>query len=345
MRNHNTRRRVVLSSGAALGLGGLAGCLGDDDDDEETDTDDEADSDFPTEPITLIVPFGEGGGTDSFARQIATQMSDYFGEPVQVSNVPGAASLQGTGQMATADPDGHTFSFFNPPSTPVSWLVFGADWDITDLRGVATHSQTDYLVLANNDVGLGVGEFDEMLDMYAEGELETIGGQEPGSHLNIMALALREELGMDWDRYVGYGGGADILDAVASGEVPVALSEDKSPLAAQDQVTVVGVVAQDGSAVWPDVPGGEELGLPDLDYVASGPMASYAPPGTPDDIIEELNDAIGYALEQDEVQEWAEENNFPINFGTPEDAEQAVAEAIEQIPEVVDLDEIREQAN
>lgn len=363
MVDNSATRRKVLKSAGVIGAAGIAGCTGGNGNGNGGNGNGgnggngnggngngdggDGSSDFPTEPITYIVPFSEGGGTDMFARQMAPGIEEELGEPVQVENQPGAASLRGIGQLHASEPDGYTIGGFNPPSTPVSWLVHQPDWDITELKGVGIFSGTTYTLCANQDLGIETGDLDDVMSRFQDGELETIGAQQPGSITHIISLILRDTEGIDieWERFVGYDGAAPTVSAIASGEVPVGVVADKAILGSLDQIDVVGILAQDGSPVHPDLPGGSDLGIPDIDYIADGPMATYAPPETPDEILEQLNAGMATALERDEMQEWADGQNFPLNegAGTPEEAQQAMIDAVEQIPENVDIEMVREE--
>ncbi|MFC7009817.1 hypothetical protein [Halalkalicoccus salilacus] len=103
----------------------LAGCLGRDGGDE-----------YPSQSIRLVVPFSEGGSTDTFARQLQSHLSDELGVEIQIENIPGSASLRGAQEAYNSDPDGYTYLMMNPPSTPLSTVINDTDWDITEMKGL-----------------------------------------------------------------------------------------------------------------------------------------------------------------------------------------------------------------
>ena len=372
--SHVDRRRFIKYAGAG-GIAGLAGCSGsggggggsgggdggsgggdggsggngggsNGGDDGTTAGDSGGSSDYPSKPVTYMVPFGEGGGTDVLGRRITSLMSKDFGVPFKVENVTGAASLRGTAKLAQAKPDGYYFGGFNPPSTPISAMIHQPDFDITKMEGVATYSESNFIAVVNPDTGIKTGELPKLIEKYRNGEIKTIGGQRKGGIVHVMSLIMRnhDEYNWPWEQYVGYDGSGPIIQAVASGEVPAAFMADKAILGSRDRVNVAGVITQAGTPTLPDVPGGKELGLPDIDYISSMVMSMYAPPGTPKEKRMTLNEGVKRALEKESYKEYTNNQNIPINYGPPEDAKKALMGAMEEIPKRVDLKKVRKAA-
>src|ERR1700726_4567516 len=91
--------------------------------------------DFPTRPITLIVPFPPGGSTDVAGRIIADKMGAYLGQPVIVENVGGAGGSIGVGRLARATPDGYTIDI-GQWDTHVGSIIYNLDYDLQDRKSV-----------------------------------------------------------------------------------------------------------------------------------------------------------------------------------------------------------------
>jgi tripartite-type tricarboxylate transporter receptor subunit TctC len=85
-----------------VGFSGLAGCVG--------GLGGGGGGEYPSNPIEVIVPYSAGGGSDTYARQFAEQLTDILGVEFQVSNITGAGAMNGQREMTTADPDGYTLS-------------------------------------------------------------------------------------------------------------------------------------------------------------------------------------------------------------------------------------------
>lgn len=99
---HPISRRNFLA-GAAASSALLAGCTGD------------SGGSYPSEDMHYIVPFSQGGGTDTYARKVVPEIGNELDVSVAIENVPGAASLKGTGELLKSKSDGYTFGGFNPP--------------------------------------------------------------------------------------------------------------------------------------------------------------------------------------------------------------------------------------
>src|ERR1700752_1654869 len=109
--------------------------------------------DYPTRPITLIVPFPPGGPTDTFGRLMAAPMGGTLGQPVVVENVGGANGTIGIGRVARAAADGYTVSIGQWSTNVVNGAVYDLPYDLLkDFAPVARLVSGPQLLVANNDV-------------------------------------------------------------------------------------------------------------------------------------------------------------------------------------------------
>lgn len=324
-------RRTVLKTGVAISAVGLAGCAG------GTSSDD-----FPSEPIELIIPFAEGGSTDAFSRQIGSAMSDILDIDVQPQNVEGAGSLRGATEAYNAPPDGHTIFSMNPPSTPISQMVHQPDnVDLQEMQGLGVYSYIRQMFIANPNEG--IEDLDDLLQRYRDGVYGDIGGQNPGGISDVFYRFLRntDEYDFQFENLVSYDGGGPIGQAVISGEVPVAGIDNNSAATVGDNFDIIVVFASEGSPQHPDVPTAPDLGFPEIDFIAESAMSMYTQPDTDEEIVQTLEGAIEEAVQSDQVQSWADDANLLAEFGSGAEADEAVDDAFEIIPEQVDLDEVR----
>lgn len=360
---HGTdRRRFLKYTGAAsaIGMAGLAGCADDDADadpadddtddtaDDTDDTADEEEDEFPTNDIRYIIPFGEGGGTDTYARQMVPEMDERLDVNIAIENISGAASLRGTGEAFYSEPDGHTICAFNPPSTPVSEMVNPQDFELPDMEGVCTYARTPFVIVANSDYE--IEGYDDLMDRYEDGDLEVFSGKERGGVDHVMALLMQELHGFNWDRYVGYDGTGPAVQATLSDEVPACIATDtgaEAGVEAGDLDLVVGLVSEEsgGSNVFPDVDTVVDLGYDNIDFIANLTRGIYAPPDTPADRRQVIADVVEEAIQTDAVQDWSEDTGNVVEFGDGDFADQVLQDAYDIIPENVDLEEVREAAN
>lgn len=341
----NHSRRNVLQYAGVVSLGGLtsiSGCLGGDDNGNGGGGGD----DYPNEDIRYIIPFGEGGGTDTYARELIPRVDEQLdGGNIAIENISGAASLRGTGEMMISEPDGYTMAAFNPPSTPVSEMVNEQEFDLTEATGVCSYASTPFVIVANSEYE--IEDYDDLMGRYESGELEVFGGKERGGVDHVMALLMQNLHGFEWSQYVGYDGTGPAVQATISGEIPACISTDtgaEAGVESGDLDTVTGLVSE-GTQVFPDLETITDLGYDNIDFISQLTRGIYAPPEAPTDRLEVFASAVEEALQTDEMQQWAEDTGNVLEYGSGEDAEQAIQEAYDTIPENVDLEEVREAAN
>lgn len=356
----------ATSTGAMLGLAGCTGNGdggdggdgtegGDGDSDNggsgDSNNGGSDDSNYPEEPIELVIPFSQGGGTDTINRVLVPKLSEILDVNMLIENVPGAASMRGTSQALRADPDGYTMLAFNPPSTPISYLVNQPDFDLRDAQGVAAYALAPAVVTLNPDVAdeHGIESYGDLIEKYQDGTLEAFAGQSIGSYFHVMALVMKQRHGLEFnsEQYVAYDGTGPAVEAVASGEVPAGIGIDTATLAftEDDRLRVPAVLTSEGSAAYPDVPTVTDLGYENMDSVGQVTRCYWVPPGTPQEKIDVLTGAVEELVNDSEIQEWAEENGQQLMYRGPEYANDLLDEILEDIPEEVDLESIREEVN
>src|ERR1700710_423094 len=107
---------------------------------------------FPTRPLTLVVPFPPGGSTDAAARIMAERMRVSLGQPVVIENIGGAGGSIGVGRVARAAPDGYTFDI-GQWDTHVGSIIYKLDYDLAnDFEPIALISTNPQLMVAKKDL-------------------------------------------------------------------------------------------------------------------------------------------------------------------------------------------------
>src|SRR5687767_8665138 len=108
---------------------------------------------YPSRPITMIVPFGAGGPSDTIARILAEGMRASIGQPVVIENVPGASGTIGVGRAARAAPEGYTLSIGNWPSHVVNGAIYALPYDLLkDFEPVARLPSNPYVIVGRKDL-------------------------------------------------------------------------------------------------------------------------------------------------------------------------------------------------
>lgn len=258
---------------------------------------------FPNRPITMIVPFAAGGPTDIVARVIAERMSAGLGQQVVVENVAGAAGTTGAARAARAPADGYTLLMgpmstmsFSPalyPNAPVNTL--------NDLEPVGLVASAPMLLVANNAVpAQNLQEF--MTVLRRDAARMNNGNAGVGSTSHLACLLLNNRIGANPTMVPYRGTGPAIQDLVA-GNVAY-ICDQVTSLMGQVQANAIrplAILAPTRSPVLPNVPTATEAGLTGVDMVVWN--AVFAPKGTPEAIVAQLNAAIGRALDEAVVRE------------------------------------------
>lgn len=306
------------------------------------DADAGAAEDFPSQNIDFVVPFAPGGGSDQYARQIGAQMAEILGTDIAVRNVPGAASLLGLREAMNAEPDGHTITTFNPPSSPVAQIAAGeeAGVDLQEASMIGGWGSSSYVVFAHPSVP--ADDLEQLLALYESGELTTLGGQGRGGPVELLAELMKTEYDWNWQEYVAYDGGGEVLTAVLRNEVPVAITTDSTIIEQVEagELKVLAALTEERSTSLPDAPTAVEQGFADVSVVGGITRLVAAPPGLPDSIREMLTNALQEAIESDATQEWAENTGNAVEFMSAEEAEESVQasfEIEESIPNLLDI--------
>lgn len=324
-----TRRGFITTAGA--GAAALAGCS----------SLQPSSGEYPSQNITYIVPFSQGGGTDTYARKIMPQVSNEMDNGIAIENVPGAASLKGTAEILRAKPDGYTFGGFNPPSTPISYLVYQLEWDITSGMPVCTYARTPYGIFANPEHN--IEGLKDLVERYQSGEFTKFAGLGRGGIVNLAAIAMKNEYDLNYEQYVAYDGAGPAIKAAVSGEVPVVATTDTAAQSAVESgdLEAVSILSSDGSSVFPEAQSPSDAGFSSIDYIGQLTRCMFLPAETPTDIRDTLAESIKAALQTDEVQTWSEETGNAVEYGSHERAKKALEDSINTIPDRIDMSKIR----
>lgn len=333
--NHKKSRRSVLKySGVSIAGVSLTGCLGRN-----------GGGEYPSQPIRLIVPFSEGGSTDTYARQMQSHLSDELGVEIQVENIPGSASLRGAQEAFTSEPDGYTYLMMNPPSTPLSTVINETDWDITEMKGVASYEVTSILIMVNPENE--IQGFEDLLSRYSNGELGQWAGQTVGSYYHVASLYMRQTYDLSFEDYIGYEGNGPATQSVVSGENPAGVSSSAATqgFTEDGRIEVPVLLGSAGTPAYPDTPTIPELGYENMDFLGNLTRSFAAPPETPDENIQTFSSAVESILSNDELQQWGEDTGANFEYMGPDETDQLIDTVINTVNEELDVESIREQVN
>jgi tripartite-type tricarboxylate transporter receptor subunit TctC len=275
--------------------------------------------DFPTRPITLVIPFAPGGSTTIVGRGVAEKMSTLLGEKIIVDNRPGAGGTVGTRAVAKSEPDGYTLLLGYTGTLAIGPSLYKnvgydprKDFAPIGMIGNAPNS----LVVNPSFPAKTVAE----LITYAKANPGTInfGSAGAGTASHITGEYFARAAGITLV-HIPYKGTGPALTDLLGGHIPMAFAPipaSHSNVAA-GKLRALAVTSTTRSGLLPDVPTIAESGLPGFD--ASLYYGLAAPAGTPRPIIDKLNKALRDALASDEVKRQLGNDGTDITPGSPED--------------------------
>ena len=250
--------------------------------------------DYPSRPITLVIPYGPGGAADLSARLIAGNAPGTLGQSILPVNKAGAAGVTGSAFVINSKKDGYTL---------LSARV-GSQMGVPAMNKTIPYKWDDFTIIGMTELNpfiLTVGA-DSPYQTFADFEKAVKDGVElsyssagVGTLLHIATAVMADAMGADPDKltHVPYKGGGKARTAVVSGAVDFSwgnLSASAGALEA-GQLRALAVTTADRFATVPDVPTASEVGYPALEQIM-GWSAIYGPPGLPDDVVAKWSDTL-----------------------------------------------------
>jgi tripartite-type tricarboxylate transporter receptor subunit TctC len=261
---------------------------------------------WPTKPITLIVPFPPGGGTDAFARPLSVQLSKQLGRQVIIDNRGGAGGTVGASVAAKAAPDGYTFfvGAVHHAIAPSFYpnLTYNIETDLVPLTVIAYPPQ----VIVINPARVKVDDFNALMVLLRQnpGKLNYASAGNGTSH--HLAGELFKQQSNTYVLHIPYRGAGPALQDLIIGNVDMMF--DGLGSSAQHirsgRIKALAVAAPKRSPAFPNVPTTAEVGMPD--YVVSTWYGIWGVKGTPKDILDRMHAEVVKALQSPELREiWA----------------------------------------
>jgi tripartite-type tricarboxylate transporter receptor subunit TctC len=258
--------------------------------------------DYPSRPITVIVPFPAGGASDVVARIVTNQMSKTLGQSIVTENVGGAGGTIGSARVAAAAPDGYTLlaaAMGSHVAAPV--LTPNLKYDpVVDFVPIGITAHSPAVVIARKDFpARDLNEFVAVLRQQGSAVKQAHGGVGSSSHM--ACLLFTKEIGAE-PTLVAYRGSGPALNDLMGGHVDF-LCEQSVSVAEQvlaGSVKAYVVSAGERLANLPDVPTAREAGI---DFQMSIWAGLFAPRGVPPEVIARLADALDKALDDTDVRQ------------------------------------------
>jgi putative tricarboxylic transport membrane protein len=257
---------------------------------------------WPTRPITLIVPFAAGGGIDVSARLQAQRMSELLGQSIVVENVGAAAGTIGSSRVAKAEPDGYTFLIGNTGTHAYSQSLYKKPLynAATDFQPVGLVSESPRILIARKDFPANnLKEF--VAYLKANEKTVTFGSAGVGSGTHIPCVLLNLTLGLNIT-HIPYRGAAPVMQDLIGGRVDYMCDTIQTGAAQAKQGTVKGiaVMAEKRVPIIAELATTGEQGVPGVE--ASVWNAFFFPKGTPAPIVQKMNKAMSDTLDDPAIR-------------------------------------------
>ncbi len=267
---------------------------------------------YPNRPVRIVVPFATGGPADVYARFIAQRLSDSLGQSFVVDNKPGGGSVIGTDLAAKAAPDGYTLLMMSNTHTVNETLIPNKPFTLMkDFVGVAPINYSDLVLVAHPSKGINtLGDL--LKRAQAEPGKLNYASSGPGTPYHMAGELLKSMARINMV-HVPYKGSSGARTDVIGGQVDL-MFDAVTTMTEQVKAGKVKALATSGrtrSDVLPDVPTLSEAGVPG--YEATIWLGLMAPRGTPQEVVNRLNEAISKIVGAPELkQQWSRQGAVPM---------------------------------
>ena len=254
-----------------------------------------AEDDYPSHPLTMIVPFPPGGSTDTIARIVAAGMRKSLGQPVVIDNVGGAAGSIGVGKLVRAPRDGYTFGIGNLTTHVINGAVYALPYDLqTDFQPLSLLERHWLMIVTRKN--MPANDLKTLLAWLKSNPGKALVGTGGAGGISHLAGVLLEKQTHTRLQFVPYRGMGPAMQDLMTGQIDmiIDLATAALPQVKAGTTKAYAVTAEVRLAAAPNVPTVDEAGLPGF-YVSAW-HGLWAPKGVPQKAIDILKSAIADAL-------------------------------------------------
>jgi tripartite-type tricarboxylate transporter receptor subunit TctC len=301
------RRRLLggLASLAALGASGSAFAQG---------------TPYPSKPVTLVVPYSAGGGTDIVGRLMAQHLSELWGQSVIVDNRTGANGVIGSSTVARAHPDGHTLLLVVGSHAVNPVLMKSLPYDTIKAFTPITNIASSPCVL----VVQGQGPYKTLADVLAAARKEELGCGYSEGQTRLTAELMRQVGDLKLTG-VPYKGGAPVMVDIIGGHLPMGVTSVLTalPHVRSGALRVVGVADARRMPLFPDAMTFKEAGLDGVESLSW--YGLFGPAGLPGTIVAQINQALKKVAADPVVQKQMHDQGAEVMLTPPADFQRFLA--------------------
>jgi tripartite-type tricarboxylate transporter receptor subunit TctC len=257
---------------------------------------------WPTRPVTMLVPFAAAGGADVMGRIVAARLSELLGQQVIVENVGGAGGMIGASRVAKAPPDGYQFVFGSSGTHAVNQMLYKNPLynAATDFAPVGLISELPLVLVVRKD--LPASNLPEFIT-YAKANQTKMQYSSSGvGSTNHLACALLNSAIAINVTHVPYRGAAPAMQDLIAGRIDYGCFEPPITVPQVESKTVqaIAILTKNRSPTLPNLASAHEQGL--RDFEAYSWYAIFLPKGTPAPIVQKLHDATNATMNTPAVQ-------------------------------------------
>jgi len=266
---------------------------------------------YPAKPVRIIEPFGAGGGPDLLARALAPKLSELWGQPVTVENIPGAGATAGPAQVAKSSADGYTLLINTNAQAYSAVFLKDLPYDpLKDFIPIIPLTRQPYVLVAGKAAGL-----------TTVGELIAAAKAKPGTATHIGVEKFNQAAGIKALHVLPLpsDSNADTIANAIAGRftyylVPISLA---LPHIRDGALVALGVSTARRSTLLPEVPTIAEAGVAGFDFPIW--YGIWVPAGTPNSVVDKLSSDIGRIVAGPELRGWiAKHGGEPMSMTQPQ---------------------------
>jgi tripartite-type tricarboxylate transporter receptor subunit TctC len=292
-------------------------------------------ADFPSRPITLLVPFVAGGSSDVVMRLVSKRVSERLKQPIVIDNRPGGAGNVAALAIKNAPKDGYTLMMGHTGThainaTLYSDLKFDPAKDFAPITPLISFN--NILIVNEGSTAKSAKALVALGKSKADGLTYASQGVGTGGHLLGVILAKQTGLNLI---HVPYRGVAPAVTDMVAGRVDLMFSSyvTAGPHIESGKLRMLAIAGAKRHPKFPELPTMAEAGFPGVEMEQW--FGLFAPAGTPEPVVRKLNEAFVEALESDEVRNTLLPQGAVITPGTPQDLAAMVARDIVRLGQVV----------
>lgn len=266
---------------------------------------------YPDKSVTIVCPWGAGGGTDRVARFLAAELEKEYGKPFTVVNKTGGGGAVGHGAGAYAKPDGYTLTLVTLEIANMHWM------GLTEL----TYEDFDYVIQVNQDPSCVIVKADApwhsitelLVDIAMHSGKYMFSGSSAGSIWDLSRIGLFDKVGvpMDYVKWIPTTGAAPSIVELLGGHIDVITCSAPEAAAQLDsgQLRALAIMADERNPKYPDVPTLKELGI---DWSSGTWRGIAVPKGTPKEVINSLYGKLSKITNSEKYKDFMSKNGFGI---------------------------------